>query len=109
MRGDAGDGVPNVLSPDDTFVSEQHQNQLRQTRVDEWINNIDELQIHIDNDFMNLSSFLGIIAYYDHHFIAIRRSNPANSESAFIEIDNLCNVVIRVVEEKEVRELVENK
>lgn len=44
MRGDSGDGIPNVLSPDDTFVSEQHQNQLRQTRVDEWINNIDDLR-----------------------------------------------------------------
>ena len=44
MRGDSGDGIPNVLSPDDTFVSEQHQNQLRQTRVDEWINNIDNLR-----------------------------------------------------------------
>ena len=44
MRGDSGDGIPNVLSPDDTFVTEQHQNQLRQTRVDEWINNIDDLR-----------------------------------------------------------------
>lgn len=44
MRGDSGDGIPNVLSPDDTFISEQHQNQLRQTRVDEWINNIDNLR-----------------------------------------------------------------
>jgi len=44
MRGDSGDGIPNVLSPDDTFISEAHQNQLRQTRVDEWINNIDNLR-----------------------------------------------------------------
>tara|TARA_B100001113_G_scaffold353753_1_gene359604 strand:- start:380 stop:1234 length:855 start_codon:yes stop_codon:yes gene_type:complete len=44
MRGDSGDGIPNVLSPDDTFITEQHQNQLRQTRVDEWINNIDDLR-----------------------------------------------------------------
>jgi len=44
MRGDSGDGIPNVLSPDDTFISEAHQNQLRQTRVDEWINNIDDLR-----------------------------------------------------------------
>ena len=44
MRGDAGDGVPNVLSPDDTFISEQHQNMLRQTKIDEWINNTDNLR-----------------------------------------------------------------
>jgi len=43
-RGDAGDGVPNVLSPDDTFITEQHQNQLRQARIDEWAENIDNLR-----------------------------------------------------------------
>ena len=44
FRGDSGDGVPNVLSPDDTFITDQHQNQLRQTRIDEWINNLDTLR-----------------------------------------------------------------
>ena len=44
FRGDSGDGVPNVLSPDDTFITGQHQNQLRQTKIDEWINNLDTLR-----------------------------------------------------------------
>ena len=44
FRGDSGDGVPNVLSPDDTFITGQHQNQLRQTKIDEWINNLDNLR-----------------------------------------------------------------
>jgi 5'-3' exonuclease len=50
MRGDAGDGIPNILSPDDTFISEQHQTQLRQTRVDEWINNLDNLRELMGDD-----------------------------------------------------------
>ena len=44
MRGDAGDGVPNVLSADDTFVSDASQSPLRQTRIDEWINNAENLR-----------------------------------------------------------------
>lgn len=35
LRGDAGDGVPNFLSPDDTFVSESRQKQLRNKLVEQ--------------------------------------------------------------------------
>jgi len=34
LRGDTGDGIPNFLSSDDTFVSNSRQKQLRQTLVD---------------------------------------------------------------------------
>ncbi len=44
MRGDTGDGVPNILSADDTFVTESKQTPLRQTRIDEWIANSDKLR-----------------------------------------------------------------
>lgn len=44
MRGDAGDGVPNILSADDTFVTDAKQTPLRQTRIDEWITNSDNLR-----------------------------------------------------------------
>lgn len=43
FRGDAGDGVPNVLSNDDTFVSESNQSPLRQTKIDDWIHNSERL------------------------------------------------------------------
>ena len=43
-RGDSGDGVPNVLSPDDTFITEQHHNQLRQAKIDGWAENVDNLR-----------------------------------------------------------------
>lgn len=44
FRGDSGDGVPNVLSGDDTFVSEEKQTPLRQTRIDDWIHNAERLR-----------------------------------------------------------------
>jgi hypothetical protein len=34
LRGDAGDGVPNVLSPDDTFVTGTRQKPLTQKKID---------------------------------------------------------------------------
>lgn len=44
LRGDTGDGVPNVLSPDDVFVSGGRQTPLRAKVIDEWISNWDSLQ-----------------------------------------------------------------
>ena len=50
MRGDSGDGVPNVLSADDTFISGNHQTPLRQTRIDNWLENADNLRDNMDED-----------------------------------------------------------
>ena len=45
LKGDTGDGVPNVLSQDDTFMVEGgKQTPLRQTRIDEWISNAENLR-----------------------------------------------------------------
>lgn len=37
LRGDAGDGVPNVLSPDNCFVVGERQKPLTKKRIDQWI------------------------------------------------------------------------
>jgi hypothetical protein len=37
LKGDSGDGVPNVLSPDNTFTDSIRQTALRATKIDEWI------------------------------------------------------------------------
>ena len=50
MRGDSGDGIPNVLSADNTFISENSQTPLRQTRIDNWLENADNLREHMDDD-----------------------------------------------------------
>ena len=54
MRGDAGDGVPNVLSADDTFVTDKTQTPLRQAKINEWLENSDNLKDIMDeNTFRN--------------------------------------------------------
>ena len=37
MRGDTGDGIPNFLSDDDTFVSDKRQKPLTQKKIDAWL------------------------------------------------------------------------
>lgn len=37
LKGDSGDGVPNVLSVDNTFTDAIRQTPLRATKIDEWI------------------------------------------------------------------------
>ena len=36
-RGDKGDGIPNILSQDDTFVAESRQSPLKQNLIDTWL------------------------------------------------------------------------
>ena len=42
-RGDKGDGIPNVLSPDNTFTDSIRQTPLRQTLIEFWIENQDNM------------------------------------------------------------------
>ena len=37
LRGDKGDGIPNFLSPDDTFISNKRQKQIRKANVKDWV------------------------------------------------------------------------
>ena len=50
MKGDTGDGIPNVLSDDDTFVSDKKQTPLRKTRIAEWLENSDNLRAVMDDE-----------------------------------------------------------
>ena len=47
IKGDTGDGIPNVLSSDDTFVANARQKPLRAKRIDELLQQVpEELQIN---------------------------------------------------------------
>ena len=50
MRGDSSDGIPNVLSADDTFISEKNQTPLRQKKIDEWLESSDNLRDVMTDD-----------------------------------------------------------
>jgi len=44
MKGDSGDGVPNVLSPDNAFTDKIRQTPMRKKLLDEWWDNRDNLK-----------------------------------------------------------------
>lgn len=50
FRGDKGDGVPNVLSGDRTFVDNERQKTLSSKKVDEWQLNRNRLQEVMDTE-----------------------------------------------------------
>ena len=54
MKGDTGDGIPNVLSDDDTFVSDKKQTPLRKTRIAEWLENSDNLRAVMDDEIYRI-------------------------------------------------------
>jgi len=49
-KGDASDGVPNILSSDKTFTEELRQTPLRAKKIDEWWENRHSLQNHMDQE-----------------------------------------------------------
>lgn len=37
IRGDASDGIPNIMSPDDCFMTDKRQTPIRTKKIEEWI------------------------------------------------------------------------
>ena len=50
MRGDKGDGVPNVLSPDNALVDNLRQSPITQKKLDLWLENSDNLESIMDSE-----------------------------------------------------------
>lgn len=50
FKGDSGDGVPNCLSPDNTFVDGIRQKPMSQKKMDEWMKSIDKLESVMDTE-----------------------------------------------------------
>jgi 5'-3' exonuclease len=51
LRGDPGDGVPNILSDDDTFMNaEKRQTPLRSKRIEEWLSNAQSFKEFLSNE-----------------------------------------------------------
>lgn len=51
IRGDSGDGVPNILSADDVFIKGERQKPLRTEKVDGWIKDINTLPTALRRNF----------------------------------------------------------
>lgn len=48
LRGDSGDGVPNVASKDDVFVSGGRQTPIRAKSIEEWVQNWSKLDYYMN-------------------------------------------------------------
>jgi 5'-3' exonuclease len=49
FKGDSGDGVPNVLSPDNTFVDGIRQSPVTKKKIETWIDGIDNIESLMDS------------------------------------------------------------
>jgi 5'-3' exonuclease len=58
LKGDAGDGVPNILSDDDTFmVDHKRQKPLRQNKIDLWLSDAEEFKKFLSEDKIYQENF----------------------------------------------------
>ena len=108
MRGDSSDGIPNVLSSDDTFISEKNQTPLRQTKIDEWLESSDNLKDVMDIDtYRNYQRNKKLIDLFD--IPEDVKESIINNYNGQIKTPNMkvlnylikkrCNNLIEVVEE----------
>lgn len=50
FKGDSGDGIPNVLSPDNTFADGIRQSPVTKKKIEHWMEHIDNLETVMDAD-----------------------------------------------------------
>lgn len=50
LKGDSGDGIPNTLSPDNTFVDGIRQSPVTKKKIDEWLKNAEDLESFMDDN-----------------------------------------------------------
>jgi 5'-3' exonuclease len=59
LKGDAGDGIPNVLSPDNCFVMGIRQRPITQKRIAEW-NDINNMQDEVKRNYMRNKALIDL-------------------------------------------------
>ena len=53
LKGDASDGIPNVLSPDHTFVEGLRQRPLTKKKIEAWVDmNIDDFEEEVKRNYI---------------------------------------------------------
>lgn len=50
LRGDSGDGIPNVLSPDNTFVDSLRQSPITKKKIDAWLEKAEDIRSVMDDE-----------------------------------------------------------
>ena len=61
LKGDTSDGVPNVLSPDNTFVDGLRQKPLTKKKIESWLNaNIDDLPDEVKRNYQRNETLINL-------------------------------------------------
>jgi hypothetical protein len=71
MRGDVGDGVPNVLSDDDTFVTNKRQTPLTKKKMDMLSNSFDDVSDQINRNVARNEQLIDLTYTPENLIIAI--------------------------------------
>jgi 5'-3' exonuclease len=59
IKGDAGDGVPNILSPDNSFVMNIRQKPVTKKRLEEWID-INKMSSEVKRNYLRNKSLIDL-------------------------------------------------
>lgn len=103
-RGDKGDGIPNVLSPDNCFVDEIRQTPLKQNLIDTWIDDESIMPEEIKRNFQRNKRLIDLneipIDIYNNIVNTYDDQKPAMKMRVLnYLIKKRCNNLIEVVEE----------
>lgn len=107
-KGDVGDGIPNVLSDDDTFVNGERQKPLRAKTIQEWFEAGDALEkLMPTNVWRNFNRNQKLIDLQytpediKHNILEIYNTNSGKSNSKVLNylIEKRCNMLVSSVDE----------
>lgn len=65
VKGDAGDGVPNILSPDNSFVMNIRQKPVTKKRLEEWID-INKMSSEVKRNYLRNKSLIDLSEVPEH-------------------------------------------
>ena len=61
LKGDTSDGIPNVLSPDNTFVDGLRQRPLGRKKIENWLNiNVDNLHDEVKRNYQRNNKLINL-------------------------------------------------
>lgn len=103
-RGDAGDGIPNVLSPDNCFTDGLKQTPLRKTVIDFWVDNLDNMPEETKRNYQRNKTLIDLSEIPRHIYNSIIQEYDSQIPAMRMKvltylITKRCKNLIEVVEE----------
>ena len=103
-RGDSGDGVPNVLSPDNCFTEGLKQTPLRQTVIDYWMENLDNMPEEVKRNYQRNKTLIDLSEIPEHIYNSVITEYDSQIPAMKMKvltylINKRCKNLIEVVEE----------